>query len=63
MDHVTNGRLLRSSKSTQVNMVVSGKSKLKADGELDNQGRRQNPPTLLERPIHKLLLLMPCDES
>ena len=36
---------------------------LKADGELDNQGRRQKPPTMLERPIHKLVLLMPCDES
>ena len=36
---------------------------LKADGELDNQGRRQKPPSLLDRPIHKLVLLLPCDES
>ena len=36
---------------------------LKADGELDNQGRRQKPPTMLQRPIHKLVLLLPCDES
>lgn len=36
---------------------------LKADGELDNKGRRQKPPSLLDRPIHKLVLLLPCDES
>ena len=36
---------------------------LKADGELDNQGRQQKPPSLLDRPIHKLVLLLPCDES
>lgn len=36
---------------------------LKADGELDNQGRHQKPPTTLQRPIHKLVLLLPCDES
>lgn len=35
---------------------------LKADGELDNLGRRQKPPTMLERPIHNLVLLLPCDE-
>ena len=36
---------------------------LKADGQLDNQGRRQKSPTMLQRPIHKLVLLLPCDES
>ena len=34
---------------------------LKGDGQLDNQGRRQKPPTVLQRPIHKLVLLLPCD--
>ena len=36
---------------------------MKANGELDKQGRRQKPPTFLNRPIHKLVLLLPCEES
>lgn len=37
---------------------------VKADGELDNQGRRRKPPTFLDRPIHKLVLLVPsADEA
>ena len=36
---------------------------MKADGELDNQGKRQKPPTFLDRPIHKLVLLLPAEES
>ena len=36
---------------------------MKVNGELDKQGRRQKPPTFLNRPIHKLVLLLPCEES
>ena len=36
---------------------------LKATGELDNQGKRLRPPTLLDRPIHKLVLLLPCGDT
>ena len=37
---------------------------VKADGELDNQGRRRKPSTFLDRPIHKLVLLVPsADEA
>ena len=36
---------------------------MKANGELDKQGRRQKSPTFLNRPIHKLVLLLPCEES
>ena len=35
---------------------------LKADGRLDNRGRRSKAPTYLNRPIHKLVLLLACDE-
>ena len=34
---------------------------VKADGGLDNLGRRQKPPTFLDRPIHKLVLLVPSE--
>ena len=36
---------------------------MKADGALDNEGKRQKPPTFLDRPIHKLVLLLPAEES
>jgi len=35
---------------------------LMADGDLDDHGKRQNPPSYLDRPIHKLILLLPADE-
>ena len=34
---------------------------VKAVGELDNLGRRGKPPTFLDRPIHKLVLLVPSE--
>ena len=36
---------------------------LKSDGDLDNQGRRKRPPSYLDRPVHKLVLLLSQDES
>lgn len=30
---------------------------MKADAELDNQGRRLKPAIFLDRPVHKLVLL------
>ena len=35
---------------------------LMADGDLDDYGKRQGPPSYLERPIHKLVLLLTADE-
>ena len=35
---------------------------LMADGDLDNFGKRQSPPSYLDRPIHKLVLLLTTDE-
>lgn len=35
---------------------------LMADGDLDDRGKRQGPPSYLERPIHKLVLLLTADE-
>ena len=32
-----------------------------ADGDLDD-GKRQSPPSYLDRPIHKLVLLLTTDE-
>ena len=34
---------------------------VKADGGLDNLGRRRRPPTFLDRPIHKLVLQVPSE--
>jgi hypothetical protein len=36
---------------------------LKSDGDLDRQGRRMRPRTYLDRPVHKLVLLLSQDES
>ena len=36
---------------------------LKADGNLDRQGTRQKPSTFLDRPIHKLVLLVPTEHQ
>ena len=33
-----------------------------ADGNLDEHGERQGPPSYLNRPIHKLVLLLTADE-
>ena len=35
---------------------------LMVDGDLDDCGKRQSPPSYLDRPIHKLVLLLPADE-
>ena len=35
---------------------------LMADRNLDNRGKRQSPPSYLDRPIHKLVLLLTTDE-
>ena len=35
---------------------------LMADGDLDDCGKRQSPPSYLDRPIHKLVLLLTTDE-
>ena len=35
---------------------------LMADGNLDDSGKRQRPPSYLDRPIHKLVLLLTADE-
>ena len=35
---------------------------LMADGDLDDYGKRQSPPSYLDRPIHKLVLLLTTDE-
>jgi len=35
---------------------------LMADGDLDDRGKRQSPTSYLDRPIHKLVLLLPADE-
>ena len=35
---------------------------LMADGNLDEHGKRQGPPSYLNRPIHKLVLLLTADE-
>ncbi|XP_063959911.1 uncharacterized protein LOC135155123 [Lytechinus pictus] len=32
---------------------------LMADGQLDNNGKRQSPPTKFDRPVNKLVLLLP----
>ena len=34
-----------------------------ADGALDKLGRRRHPPTLLDRPVHKTVLLLSADDS
>ena len=40
-----------------------GKIKLlTADGNLDEHGKCQGPPSYLNRPIHKLVLLLTADE-
>ncbi|XP_071784539.1 uncharacterized protein [Asterias amurensis] len=36
---------------------------LMADGERDSQGRRKRPPSILDRPIHKLVLLVPTQDK
>ena len=36
---------------------------LKADGSLDMQGKCQKPSTFLDRPIHKLVLLVPVEHQ
>ena len=33
-----------------------------ADGNLDEHGKRQGPPSYLNRPIHKPVLLLTADE-
>ena len=33
-----------------------------ADGDLDDCGKRQSPPSYLDRPVHKLVLLLTTDE-
>ena len=33
-----------------------------ADGNLDDGSKRQRPPSYLDRPIHKLVLLLTADE-
>ena len=33
-----------------------------ADGDLDDRGKCQSPPSYLDRPIHKLVLLLTADE-
>ena len=35
---------------------------LMADGDLDDRGKRQSPPSYLDRPIHKLVLLLTAGE-
>ncbi|XP_038055409.1 uncharacterized protein LOC119727556 [Patiria miniata] len=35
---------------------------LMADGTRDNLGRRQHSPSLLDRPVHKLVLLVPAEK-
>ena len=35
---------------------------LMADGNLDDSGKHQRPPSYLDRPIHKLVLLLTADE-
>ena len=35
---------------------------LMADGNLDDSGKRQRPPSCLDRPVHKLVLLLTADE-
>ena len=35
---------------------------LMADGNLDEHGKRQGPPSYLNRPIHKLVLLLTADK-
>ena len=35
---------------------------LMANGDLDDCGKRQSPPSFLDRPIHKLVLLLTTDE-
>ena len=35
---------------------------LMADGDLDDCGKRKSPPSYLDRPIHKLVLLLTTDE-
>ena len=35
---------------------------LMADGDLDDYGKRQSPPSYLDRSIHKLVLLPTTDE-
>ena len=36
---------------------------LKANGLLDDRGRRTNPPSLLDRPVHKLVLMISTGQS
>ena len=36
---------------------------LKSDGDLNRQGMRMRPRTYLDRPVHKLVLLLSQDES
>lgn len=35
---------------------------LMADGALDHRGKRLHPPSYLDRPIHKLVLLLPAED-
>lgn len=35
---------------------------LMADGHLDDRGKCQGPPSYLNRPIHKLVVLLTADE-
>ena len=35
---------------------------LMAHGDLDDRGKRQSPPSYLDRPIHKFVLPLPADE-
>lgn len=34
-----------------------------ADPSIDKHGRRSKAPVFLERPVQKLVLLMPCSEA
>ena len=34
---------------------------LMADGALDHKGKRLRPPSYLDRPIHKLVVLLPAE--
>ena len=35
---------------------------LMANGNIDEHGKRQGPPSYLDRPVHKLVLLLTADE-
>ena len=36
---------------------------MKSDGDLNSHGKRRRPPTYLDRPIHKLVLLLPYEST